>query len=368
MWDYVTPYFPSRISKSTSGNNTQSHSLKNTIVDHEIDFYRRDIDRKSSSDSNCSISSNLTTTLYCSQSSLSSENENSYIELIRDYRSGDKINFNLKNSPKRIYNNNNNYYCLSTENIPANNLYEKILNCSKSESALNVCDDELAHKLSSDFSLFNLVAERLETGKTCSELIEKWKNNEDLVKCDISNICNNKTEIILANSKNDLSISKELIHDKTNVPIPSMSSSSKYNDIPDVQIDNLVENAKKLLQSVDETLSKSDSIVSRLDSSIKVDIIDDLIKNSDYLSNDDIELNKKFLNKTSVKNLAYKNNSLLKTENLIGSNSSTPDSKISKSPAHSICQYDTSKLHPPSPYSRVSRFSLSHSSYYCIFF
>ncbi|XP_075223191.1 ribosomal protein S6 kinase delta-1 [Lycorma delicatula] len=357
LWDYATPYFPNNLPKS-SGGNTNRQELKN------IDYYGDDDDdddtgggkgRKSSS-SNCSISTNLTTTLNCSQSSLSSENENSYLELIREYTSGERLNFN--SSPKKKNNNENSNVnnSLSSENIPAENLYEKILNYSKSEGSLNVCDDDLVCNFSSDITLFNLVAERLESGRTCYDLIKKWKNLDEFNECDLSNSVkvetklNKSIKVDESSSKNDIVVNKSNSMNKLSI---NKSRDNLISDIPDVQIDNLVENARKLLQSVDETLLKSDSLVSRLDVCVKSDdVIDDIMKNSRYLSNDS-DFSKRFINRISTNNLISRNSILLKTEEVDG-NSSSPDSRISKSPAHSLCRYDTTKLHPPSPYSRAS--------------
>lgn len=347
LWDYVTPYFPSNIPKAAIGNTShQGYSFKGVgdgEDDGDNDYPERDKTRKSSSGSNCSISTNLTTTLYCSQSSLSSDNENSYLELIRDYRSSDKLNLEI--SPKKTETVNNS---LSSENIPAENLFEKILNYSKSEGALNVCDDDLVFKLSSDITLFNLVADKLESGRTCTELIEKWKKLDDL-NCDLPN----SDKIKLINDEIDLLSSNLSVPNKSDIShseLPERSNNEKTCiEIPDVQIDNLVENARKLLQSVDKTLMQTDNVVSRLDSRVD-SAVDDIIKKTECLSSD-CDFDRTFLNKSSI-NLVNKTNVLLKTEN-IGSNSSSPDSRISKSPAHSLCLYDTSKLHPPSPYSRV---------------
>ncbi|XP_039282653.1 ribosomal protein S6 kinase delta-1 isoform X2 [Nilaparvata lugens] len=322
LWDYVTPYFPKYAPKICTRNTSPV-----------------DEDPKSLSVSQHTVTnsaSKTTTTIHQSRSSSSASSIelDSYIDLIKDYTSAKKGNLDDR---KRVTNSVSSDDMVKSDK---SSLYEQILNYSKSENALNtvVDRDDPLYQITDDLTLFNLVADRLESGKTSSELAEKWgkltaegqvdSSLEKVVGLDSSNDSVGKMKSSKSNAKDqvDSSIEKvvglDSIHDSagmmkssksnaedqiessvekvvsldsshdsvgkikssksnTNLnvvdsvvesPISCSSKESKFicdvlacdDSVRDDNTASLVENAKRLLRSVDETLSKSESLMVRV--------------------------------------------------------------------------------------------------------
>ncbi|XP_039282652.1 ribosomal protein S6 kinase delta-1 isoform X1 [Nilaparvata lugens] len=244
LWDYVTPYFPKYAPKICTRNTSPV-----------------DEDPKSLSVSQHTVTnsaSKTTTTIHQSRSSSSASSIelDSYIDLIKDYTSAKKGNLDDR---KRVTNSVSSDDMVKSDK---SSLYEQILNYSKSENALNtvVDRDDPLYQITDDLTLFNLVADRLESGKTSSELAEKWgkltaegqvdSSLEKVVGLDSSHDSVGKMKSSKSNAKDqvDSSIEKvvglDSIHDSA-----GMMKSSKSN--AEDQIESSVEKVVSLDSSHD---------------------------------------------------------------------------------------------------------------------
>ncbi|RZF34165.1 hypothetical protein LSTR_LSTR003575 [Laodelphax striatellus] len=388
LWDYVTPYFPKYAPKICTRNASPI-----------------DEDPKSISVSQHSantVTNSASKTIHGSKSSSSASSIddfefNSYADLIKDYTSAKKVNLDEDNTDHKVPISHsvscgdkliekgdktvvpNSASRDDTASKDNSSLYEQILNYSKSEnSALNtlINKDDPLYQISDDLALFNLVANRLETGKTSSELAEKWgklkdESTSDSVKKDNDCVENKVDSVKISKIKSSKSNTKlnEVDNVNTSVESPiSCSKESKFNcdlltcddSVPDVHTASLVENAKRLLKSVDETLSKSESLMVR----VKQDIILKESKldedTSAILSSSSVSSSSSLNNIENIQedasNAHDKYNVIVHAENVDVVRTATPDLTGSPSSLRHLkafVEYDMTRLHPGSPYSRA---------------